>query len=180
MRYLFISFLFISFQSFSQRGIGPSYATVIDYQKHKGDIILNTKQQIEGNFQYAGGNLKSFSENGKLIKRYKIKDIKKVVLSGSDTTITNKDSTYFKVLGMHKRFYRQLTFGSVKVYDNLFNVNEKKDAVGYFLYVKHKNKLIELDSENFIKWLKGNYPNKIKWNENITIQDIIRQLNNKM
>jgi hypothetical protein len=47
---------------------------------------------------------KSFSKNGKGLKRYRTKNIRKVVLSGSDTMLTNKDSTYFEVLGNKKHF----------------------------------------------------------------------------
>ena len=155
----------------------------INYQKHSGYIVLNNGQKVTGIFQYdfwefPGYNLKSFSKNGKGLKRYRIKNIKKVVLLGSDTMITNKDSTYFEVLGRPKGFYRQLTFGPIKVYDNFFDVNEKKDLIKPLFFVKVNNQYYELNSKDkFIKWLKTNYPKRIKWNEDITLQQIIRQLN---
>jgi len=163
--------------------LGSSSGVIINYQKHKGYITLVSGETIEGNFQYGADefptyNLKSFSENGKKIKRYKSNHIKTVILNGSDTTLTNKDSTYFRVLDKSKRFYRQLTFGSVEAYDDLFNVNEKNGLVNSLIIVRANNKLYKLNSKGkFIKWMKTNYPDKVKWQENITVQEIIRQLN---
>lgn len=187
MKYILLTVSsFLTITAFSQAIpiiLGSSSGVIINYQKHKGYITLVSGETIEGNFQYGADefptyNLKSFSENGKKIKRYKSNHIKTVILNGSDTTLTNKDSTYFKVLDKSKRFYRQLTFGSIEVYDNLFNVNEKGGLIRSPLVVKANNKLYKLNSKSkFIKWMKTNYPDKVKWHENITVQEIIRQLN---
>lgn len=88
-----------------QRVVIPAYHNpyVIHYEKHNGYIVLNNGKKIEGSFQYAFWefptyNLKLFSKKGKVIKCYKPKDVKTVVLAGSDTALSKKDSTYFKVL----------------------------------------------------------------------------------
>jgi hypothetical protein len=48
-------------------------------------------------------------------------------------------------------------------------------------WVKTKKGFIQFNKpEKLKKWLKENYPDKIKWNDNITVQDIIRQLNGKV
>lgn len=180
--------IFLSFPALNVAGqhvIIPAYHNPynINYQKHYGYIILNTGQKVTGIFRYdfwefPNYNLKSFSKGGKGLKRYRIKNIRKVVLAGSDTTLTSKDSTYFAVLGKNKGFYRQLTFGPIKVYDNFFDVNEKKDLIKPLFFVEANNQYYELNSKDkFIKWLRTNYPHKIKWHKDITVQEIIRQLN---
>ena len=182
-----ILFVFSTLNVAAQHAIIPASHNPynIDYQKHVGYILLNNGEKITGIFQYdfwefPNYNLKLFSENGKGLKRYKIKNIESVVLAGSDTTLTNKDSTYFKVLGKHKGFYRQLTFGSLEVYDNFFDVNEKKNLIKPLLFVRFNNQLHEFNSsEKFIKWMKANYPNKIERAKNITLEQIVRQLNGK-
>lgn len=182
-----VLFVFSTFNVAGQHVVIPASHNPfnIDYQKHAGYILLNNGEKITGIFQYdfwefPNYNLKLFSENGKGLKRYKIINIESVVLAGSDTTLTNKDSTYFKVLGKHKGFYRQLTFGSLEVYDNFFDVNEKKNLIKPLLFVRFNNQLHEFNSsEKFIKWMKANYPNKIEWDKNITLEGIVRQLNGK-
>ena len=155
----------------------------IEYQKHKGYIQLNNGEKISGIYQYAfwefpSYNIKSFTEKGALIKRYRSRDIKSIVLAGSDRTLSNKDSTYFMVLDKSKALYRQLTFGSIEVFDYFFNVNEARGLIYTLLIVKANDQLHTFKSESkFIKWLKANYPDKIRWNDNITSQEIVKQLN---
>lgn len=155
----------------------------IDNQKHTGYIEFNNGEKITGIFEYATDefptyNLKSFAQNGKLIKRYKSKDIKKVVLAGSDSSLSQRDSTYFKVLDKSKRFYRQLTFKDIEVYDWLFNVNEKSGLVYPNLLIKKDDQLTKFNSkESFINWVHKNAADKIKWHKDISVAQIIRQLN---
>ena len=155
----------------------------VDYKKHSGYIEFNNGEKITGIFQYAADefptyNLKSFTHDGELIIRYKSNDIKEVVLTGSDNSLSSKDSTYFKVLDKSKRLYRQLTFGKdVQIYDGLFNVNERYGLVHYLLIKRH-DQLIKFNSSNdFTNWMKENAPDKINWHEDITVEQIIRQLN---
>ncbi|MGI8951977.1 MAG: hypothetical protein ACR2FN_10380 [Chitinophagaceae bacterium] len=156
----------------------------IHYQKHVGYIELNNEQKIEGIFQYAlwefpTYNLKSFSQDGKLLHRYKSKEVKKVVLAGGDSSLSNKDSTYFIIFDGSKYFYRQLSFDKdIQVYDWLFNVNERPGLIYNALLVKRKDQLLDFKSqEDFIQWMRKNAADKIKWHKGITVQEIIRQLN---
>jgi len=177
--------VFLTLNVAGQRVVIPAYHNpyIIHYEKHNGYIALNNGKKIESSFQYAFWefptyNLKSFLENGKLIKRYKPKDIKTVVLAGSDSVLTKHDSTYFKVLSKRNFFYRQLTFGSIELYDNFLNVDETIGLVKFPLSLKNHNQLYELSSEKkFITWMKTNYPNKIKWHDGIKAEEIIKQLN---
>jgi hypothetical protein len=124
----------------------PKYR--IDYSVHKGYLILNTGEKVEGDFKYAMDefptyNLKFLSPVKKVIKRYNVKKINRLVLAGSDTSLSNKDSTYFETLGEHKLFYRQLTFGNIKIYDErFFNVNEVKGLIYPLITVIYQDKNI--------------------------------------
>ena len=156
----------------------------VDYQKHAGYIEFDNGEKIMGVFEYAADefptyNLKSFTQDDKLIKRYKSNSIEEVVLAGSDSSLSNKDSTYFKILDKSKRFYRQLTFNKeMQIYDELFNVNERIGLVYPTLLIKKNNQLTKFNSkENFINWFHKNAANKIKWHKDITVEQIIRQLN---
>lgn len=156
----------------------------VDYQKHKGYIELNNGEKIVGIFEYAADefpthNLKSFTQGDKLIKRYKSNSIKRVVLVGNDNSLSNKDSTYFKILDKSKRFYRQLTFNNdMQIYDELFNVNERIGLVYPTLLIKKNNQLTKFNSkESFINWFHKNAADKIKWQKGLTVEQIIRQLN---
>jgi len=156
-------------------------------QKHSGYIELNNGEKINGDFEYAFWefptyNLKLLSPSEKVLKRYYIPNIKKVVLAGSDHWLTNMDSTYFIVHDKCRHFYRQLTFGKdFQLYDGFFNTDGYIGLVTNYFLVKTKKGFIEFNnSDKLTKWLKEKFPNKIKWNEGITIQDIIRQLNGKV
>jgi hypothetical protein len=155
----------------------------INYQKHSGYLELKTGERVNGVFQYSADefptyNLKFFSENGELMERFKSKDIKIAVLAGCDVSLMNKDSTVFKVLDKSGRFYRQLTFSPIEVYDNFFNINERNWLVHSPFRVRIKSQVYQFDSsERLIEWLKDNYTNEIRWHEGLTLQQIIRQLN---
>ena len=155
-----------------------------NYQKHGGYIELNNGEKIKGVFEFAYWefptyNLKLYSPEDKMVKRYSVRKIKTVVLSGSDGWLSNKDSTYFIVHDKSRYFYRQLTFGKgFQLYDGFFNVDEYVGMVTPWFLIKTKEGYIELDHvKELIKWLKENAGNKIKWHKDITVQQIIRQLN---
>ena len=156
----------------------------INYQKHNGYIDFNNCEKITGIFEYGADefptyNLKSFTQSGKLIKRYKSNSIKEVVLARGDNSLSGKDSTYFKVLDKSKRLYRQLTFDKgMQIYDELFNVNERAGLVSPTLLIRRNGHLIKFNStKSFINWIKENASDKIKWHDGITVLQIIRQLN---
>jgi hypothetical protein len=141
----------------------------IDYEKHPGQLILNNGQIIKGDFKYATlefptGNFKYYSNAGKVIKRYKESQIKSITLAGSDTTLSKKDSTYITVIGklsfFTSSFYRQLTFGPIKIYDQLINVNERHGLVYSDLAVLENNKLKFYSKRKFLKYIE----NKLKEN----------------
>ncbi len=155
-----------------------------NYQKHSGYIELNNGEKIKGVFEFAYWefptyNLKSYSSDGKMAKRYSIQNIKTVVASGSDGWLSNKDSTYFIVHDKSKYFYRQLTFGiDFQLYDGFFNVDEYVGMVTPYFLIKTKEGFLELNHvKDLIKWMKENAGDKIKWHQDITVQQIVRQLN---
>ncbi|MEO6838334.1 MAG: hypothetical protein ABI185_08085 [Ginsengibacter sp.] len=177
-------FIFLSFHA-----SGQPFANFHDtfYKKNSGYIELNSGEKINGDFEYAFWefptyNLKLLSSSEKVMKRYYIPNIKKVVLTGSDHWLTNRDSTYFIVHDKSRHFYRQLTFGKdFQLYDGFFNTDGYVGLVTNYFLAKTKKRFIEFkNSDRLKKWLKENYPDEIKWNDNITIQDIIRQLNGKI
>jgi len=166
--------------------VGQPFVNVRDqyYQKHIGDIVLNNGKKIKGHFEYAFWefptyNLRSYSSSDKMVKRYYISKIKKVVLAGSDGWLSIMDSTYFIVHDKSRHFYRQLTFEKdFQLYDGFFNVDEYVGLVTDYFLVKAKGKFIKLNSaKKLIKWLQENEGDKIKWKKDITVQQIIRQLN---
>ena len=155
-----------------------------NYQKHNGMIETNDAVKIGGTFEFAYWefptyNLKLYTTTGKMIRRYSIRKIKTVVLAGSDGWLSNKDSTYFIVHDKSKHFYRQLTFGNdFQLYDAFFNVDEYVGMVTPYFLIKTKGKFVELKHvKDLINWLRENEETKIKWNSEITVQQIIRQLN---
>ena len=182
--------IIITFFIFSTLNVaGQPFANSRDnyYQKNSGYIELNDGEKIIGDFLYdlwefPTYNLKLLSPREKVAKRYFIPKIKKIVLSGSDGWLTNMDSTYFIVHDQCRHFYRQLTFGKdFQLYDGFFNTDGYVGLVTSYFLVKTKKEFIEFNKpEKLKKWLKENYSDKIKWNDKITIQDIIRQLNGKV
>lgn len=162
----------------------PNYN--IHYEKHSGQLILNDGQSIKGDFKYAtwefpSGNFKYSSSAGKVVKRYKESQIKSITLAGSDTTLSKKDSTYITVIGklsfFTSSFYRQLTFGPIKIYDQLINVNERHGLVYSDLAVLENNKLKFYSKRKFLKYIE----NKLKY-KNIeksfkSTKEAIRYLN---
>lgn len=186
MKHVLIYFMFFLIVSANaQRVVIPAAHSDyrITYQKHRGYIQLNNGKKIMGIFQYAfwefpTPNIKSFNEKGNLINRYQEKEIKSIVLAGADSTLSAKDSTYFKTLDKSKSLYRQLTFGPLEIYDYFFNVNEVHGLIYSLILVKVDNQLYTFKSYNkFISWIHANYKDKIKWKKDITVKDIIRQLN---
>ena len=158
-----------------------------NYQNYSGYIVLNNGEKITGNFQYAFWefptyNLKLLSRDKKVVKRYYIPNIERVVLAGSDLWLTNKDSTYFIVHDKCRHFYRQLTFGNdFLLYDGFFNTGGYVGLVTDYFLIQTKEGFKEFpNGEKLKKWLRENFPNKIKWSEAITVQEIIRQLNGKV
>src|SRR5690348_8236244 len=160
---LFIIFL-ASLEASAQHAVVVSNNKYnINYQVHRGYIILTNGERIKGDFQYAADefptyNLKFFAPNGKIIKRYKSKIISQVALAGSDTSLMKTDSTYFKVLDKRKAFYRQLTSEPVKIYDYYFNVNERHGLIRPPMVVKENGQIKNFNSkEKFIQWMRENY-----------------------
>ena len=135
----------------------PTYD--IHYKKHPGQLILNNGQVINGTFQYAylefpTWNFKYLSGSGnKTIKRYKASKIKSITLKGSDKSLFTNDSTYFYRIGKPP-LYRQLTFGTIKIYDRLVNVNEKWGLVYFELYILENNKLKKIREKKFLKYIE--------------------------
>ena len=180
--------IIILFSIFSSLHVsGQPFFNVHDqnYQTHSGYIEFKNEKKISGVFKYAfwefpNCSLKSYSSKNKMVKRYRIRQISKVVLAGSDTWLTKKDSTYFIVYGKWKQFYRQLTFGkNLQLYDGFFNVDEYVGLLTDYFLVKTKDgRFIEFNSaKKLIPWLKENSGSKIQWHKDITVQQIIRQLN---
>ena len=114
------------------------------HKKNIGYIELNNGEKINGDFEYAFWefptyNLKLLSPGEKVLKRYYITKIKKVVLSGSDRWLTNMDSTYFIVHDKCRHFYRQLTFGkNFQLYDGFFNTDGYVGLVTNYFLIKPK------------------------------------------
>ena len=124
----------------------------IEYEKHPGQLILNSGRTVKGVFQYAYmefpvPNFKYYSDSGKLIRRYKVEDIKSITLEGADTSISNLDSTYFVKMD-RSSLYRQLTFGQIKIYDPLIiNVTERPGLIYTDLIIIENNVLKKFHSE---------------------------------
>ncbi|HUZ60796.1 MAG TPA: hypothetical protein VMU83_18640 [Hanamia sp.] len=145
-------------------------------------LILNNGQSIKGVFEYAYFkfpvcNFKLYSDSGKLIKRYKISEINKVVLAGSDTTLSKKDSTYFIRIGKSS-LYRQLTFGAIEIFDPLVNVNESPGLISSNTAVLENNKLKEFYSEKkILKYIENKLKEKGIEKTFKSTKDAIRYLN---
>jgi len=125
--------------------------------------------------------LKYYSPDGKLKERIKAGNIERAVMEGSDTSLLLNDSTVFIHLKANDPYlYRQLTYGPVKIYDRLFNVNEKQGLIypELFVALKTKDQIIKFNSdEKFINYMKKNSDGDIKWYKNMTVKQIVRQLN---
>lgn len=157
-----ISLLFIISSSFGQHIYISSSEYNIYYQKHSGQAILNNGKTIKGIFKhsYFVFALNYFDSSGKFIRRYKESDIKSITLAGSDSSISNKDSTYF--IKINKPYlYRQLTFGSIKIYDKLINVNEKKGVIYSTVIVVESNKVRKLNTKReILKYIQAKLKEK--------------------
>lgn len=159
------AFILLHCPIFSQAQVihgAPKYKFLIDYKKHFGHLILNDGQSITGTFEYSYfefpvRSFKYYSDSGKLIKRYKKSEIKSITFAGSDTTLSKRDSTYF--IKIDKSLYRRLTFGSIKIYDPLINVNEKDGLIYSDLVILEDNKPKYFHSERkILKYIE----NKLK------------------
>lgn len=123
----------------------------ISYAKHNGYAILFNGQKLDGIFEYAemefpDYNLKWYSEQGKLQKHIKMKEIKKLVLEGSDSSLLIFDSTTFLHINNKHFLYRRLTNMPVEIYDKLFIVNESQGKVADDLVIILKNEIFETHS----------------------------------
>lgn len=118
MRKIFcIVFTLYYLHAFAQHMAFPysNHKFAVSYTKHNGYVVLNNGIRIQGTFEYAADefptyNLKSFSNDSKVMNRYKNKDLQIIVLAGSDKDISHKDSTYFFVFKDSPKFWRQLSF----------------------------------------------------------------------
>ncbi|MDE3145071.1 MAG: hypothetical protein KGL19_13015 [Bacteroidota bacterium] len=185
---LLLIFLLIPFVAPAQSGAAIAAAAgsskySIDYQKHKGYIILNSGKKVNGIFEYAtwefpSFNLKHYDENGNLITRYKMAQINKAVFYGADTSLIHCDSTYFKRLNDKSYLSRQLTNGRIKVYDDLFNINERPGLIKTTqLTVYFQDKVYKVDSEKkFIELIQKISPS-IMISHDASIKSVIKQLN---
>jgi hypothetical protein len=132
----------------------------IDYKKHIGTLYLKSGETIKGIFEYASFefptfNFKYYSNDGKFIKRYKVSVIDSLIVSGADSSLTNADSTCFIKIGKNG-LYRQLTNGSLKIYDQLVNVNEREGLIYSTIYVFDNNMQLKFLTENsFIKYIEA-------------------------
>lgn len=162
----------------------PNYN--IHYEKHPGQLILNNGQIIKGDFKYAtwefpSANFKYYSNAGKVIKRYKESQIRSITLAGSDTTLSKKDSTYIMRIGKLSFFtsslYRQLTFGPIKIYDQLINVNERHRLVYSHLAVLNNNKLKFYSKKKFLKYIENKLKEKNIEKSFKSTKEAIRYLN---
>jgi len=186
MKWLILYCLVLTrFPAYSQHAIIISNQYQIGYQKHPGYVQLNTGEILKGTFQYGwlefpSYNLKLYSPPNQFVKRIESATISKIVLAGSDSSWSNKDSTYFFVLDRKtKLFYRQLSFNpEVEVFDILFNVDERPGLIYKYLVVRWHNQYIELNSQDdFIEWIKKNVNEKVDWHEKMSVKEIIRELN---
>ena len=186
MKTVFVTiFILWTLSSFSQiRTLNfHSAAYKFDHKIHTGSIILNTGDTITGSFIYANGefpwfNLKYY-ENGEKKGRYMFSKIKEAVLKGSDVALTGKDSTLFiRVSEKDKWLYRQLTFGDIKIYDQLFLINEKKDMVSQKLVVIYQGKKYKTESDQeLLSLINKIHPSLYERFKNYSRLEIIRQLN---
>lgn len=116
-----------------------SSSPAVEYKYHDGTALLADGTFLKGRFQYNGRKVFTYRANGHAERqRLGLSVIKRMVLSGSDTSVTDRaDSTVFIQLG--HRLYRQLTGGSVLVLDRRFAVDEEKGKMGRKLYVLDNN-----------------------------------------
>ena len=165
-----------------QRLALPGFMYEIDYKRHPGEMILNNGRTIRGIFQYAdlgfpSNYFKCYSESGSLLAKFKESEIRKLTLAGADTSLSRKDSTYFVKFGKSS-LYRQLTFGSILIYDPLINVNERLGLLyADFLVVQDMYKKDFLTDRQLLRMLEKKLKqNKIDRSFK-TVQELIRYLN---
>jgi hypothetical protein len=182
--FLCIVFLFCV-KLFAQHAVIVGYTKYrIDYNDHKGYLILNNGEKVDGDFKYAMDefptySLKLLSPAKKNINRYSVKEINRLVLSGSDTSLSNRDSTYFETFEKHKLFYRQLTFGDIRIYDErFFNVNESKGVVYTLLTIIYQGRTYKLNNSKALQSLLYSFGmSQFATVNKLSLPDIIRNLN---
>ena len=176
---LFSFLLVLSCKLFAQ-DLSQKYS--IAYEQHHGELVLNDSQVVKGIFQYANWafpvwNFKYYSESGKLLGHYKVNEIKTITLAGSDTSLSKKDSTYFIRMG-NSTLYRQLTFGTIKIYDELIDVNEREGLIYWYVYVLENNKLKTFRSEDkILKYIEARLKQENIKKSFRSINEAIRYLN---
>ena len=139
---------------------------ISDNNIHAGILETYNGEKILGNFAYNNffaRNFLSYSKSGKQINKYKYKDVKSIVLLGSDSVISRKDSTFFiKLFDKKDYLYRQLTFGEVEIFDQYFNVNYTHGLVGNYLVIRYKGKLYTVGTrKRFTLLIRSFAPEKI-------------------
>lgn len=156
-------------------------------KKHRGEMILKNGIIITGVFQYANkafpfNDFKYYSDLGGLIKRIKVETIKRLSLLGSDTSLSNKDSTYFISIKSH--LYRQLTFGAVKLFDPTIYVNEKNGLInseGYFrenvFAIEHRKIITFSAKKDILKFIENKLKEKGINQSFKTLHEAIHYLN---
>jgi hypothetical protein len=160
----------------------PGFLYEIDYKKHPGKMVLKNGQTIYGIFQYTdigfpSNYFKSFDESGALVAKYKVTDVSSLTLAGADTSLSTKDSTYFVKIGK-STLYRQLTFGSILIYDPLINVNERSGLVyADLLVIENSHHQNILTDHQLLRLMEK----KLKQSKVVrsfkTVQELIRYLN---
>ncbi len=160
----------------------------IDYRRHSGELILNNGKNVIGIFQYDWlefpvANFRYYSDSGKILHHYKVKDIKSIILLGADSCLFKRDSTYFVRMGksdlLHKSLYRQLTFGEIKIYDPLINVDEQKGMIYYELSVLEDGKLKTFSNQNdLLKYIETKLSEKNIVQPLHSVEEAVRFLNN--
>ncbi len=177
---------FFSMLGYAQMHVFPGGSLAkysIGYQRHPGYIILNSGEKVTGSFQYADlefptYNLKFYDKEGKLIKRFKTSMIERAVFKGGDSVLGNADSTSFVRLNNQPFLSRQLTHGSIIVYDDLFNVNEKPGLIrANGLIVISQGHEEKTPSQDEFKKLIQKLSPSIVASKDMTAEAIIRKLN---
>lgn len=189
MKYLIVVlciFAISLFKSNAQRAYVP-IGHVRDYGIHKGCIVLNEGTKVCGNFQYAElefptYNFKHLDSANKLLNRFKFSKIRSAKLAGSDHYLSNRDSTSFvKLFAKDKTLYRQLTFGDIQIYDQLFVVDEEPGAIGRcFIVIVDGKKYTMKNIDALLLFMKNLRPELIQpsMDSRLTVRSMIKRLNN--
>ena len=116
---------------------------VTHFDVHRGYLRYPTGAIVSGFFVYADMEFPTYSvkrvdsATRKTKQRIFMKDIDRMVLVGHDSALTRNDSTYFRKFSGREKLFRQLTFGDIQIFDNLFSVNENPGRVGTQFMILH-------------------------------------------